>query len=190
VLAPLRTGSQNNSSVGLLLEYGNFRALLTGDAEVLELRHWLATERLPRVQVVKVSHHGSRNGTIPDLVDATRPEVAVISVGAANAYGHPWPATIELWSRAGAQVHRTDLEGTILILAHRDGSFRLGAEQFGAAGGSPPRLPVGAGSPTAWRTLDRSCCKVCTVGKACGNSCISRSYTCHQPPGCACDGSP
>ncbi len=32
------------------------------------------------------------------------------------------------------------------------------------------------------------CCKVCTVGKPCGNSCISRSYTCHQPPGCACAG--
>lgn len=34
----------------------------------------------------------------------------------------------------------------------------------------------------------RSCCKICRKGKACGNSCISRSYTCHQPPGCACDG--
>ncbi len=32
------------------------------------------------------------------------------------------------------------------------------------------------------------CCKICTVGKACGNSCISRDYQCHQPPGCACDG--
>lgn len=32
------------------------------------------------------------------------------------------------------------------------------------------------------------CCKVCSVGKACGNSCISRDKDCHQPPGCACDG--
>jgi hypothetical protein len=31
------------------------------------------------------------------------------------------------------------------------------------------------------------CCKICRVGKACGNSCISRYYNCHQPPGCACD---
>ena len=31
------------------------------------------------------------------------------------------------------------------------------------------------------------CCKVCDKGKACGNSCISRSYTCHKAPGCACD---
>lgn len=34
----------------------------------------------------------------------------------------------------------------------------------------------------------QGCCKICLKGKACGNSCISRSYTCHQPPGCACDG--
>jgi LysM repeat protein len=34
----------------------------------------------------------------------------------------------------------------------------------------------------------KSCCKICSKGKACGNSCISRSYTCHQPPGCACNG--
>jgi len=33
----------------------------------------------------------------------------------------------------------------------------------------------------------RTCCKVCRKGKACGNSCINAAYTCHQPPGCACD---
>lgn len=38
-------------------------------------------------------------------------------------------------------------------------------------------------------SLDQQrCCKICTVGQACGNSCISRQYQCHQPPGCACDG--
>ncbi|WP_110665138.1 hypothetical protein [Salinicola halophilus] len=36
--------------------------------------------------------------------------------------------------------------------------------------------------------LAQGCCKVCRKGKACGNSCISRNYTCHQPEGCACDG--
>ncbi|MGF1629171.1 MAG: hypothetical protein ACFCUT_06840 [Kiloniellaceae bacterium] len=36
--------------------------------------------------------------------------------------------------------------------------------------------------------LAQRCCKICKKGKACGNSCINRSYTCHQPPGCACDG--
>ena len=36
--------------------------------------------------------------------------------------------------------------------------------------------------------LAQSCCKICRKGKACGNSCISRSYTCRKPPGCACNG--
>ena len=36
--------------------------------------------------------------------------------------------------------------------------------------------------------VQTQCCKICRKGKACGNSCINRNYTCHQPPGCACDG--
>ena len=36
----------------------------------------------------------------------------------------------------------------------------------------------------------KSCCKICTIGKACGDTCISRQYTCHVGPGCACDANP
>jgi hypothetical protein len=42
--------------------------------------------------------------------------------------------------------------------------------------------------PPSYNTTTTTCCKVCNKGKACGDSCINRSYTCHQPPGCACDG--
>jgi competence protein ComEC len=192
VLSPLTTYDQNNSSVGLVVQYGEFRALLTGDAEARELHHWVATESLPRMQVVKVSHHGARNGTVRELVDATRPQVAVISVGARNAYGHPSLDAVEEWAREGARIFRTDVEGTILILANKDGTFVAGIEQFGAATALEP-------SPDDTRRLlektpaeppAKACCKICTVGKACGNSCISRSYICHQPPGCACDSRP
>jgi hypothetical protein len=51
----------------------------------------------------------------------------------------------------------------------------------------PPLVPTATPRPTATPIPVRSCCKICDVGKACGNSCISRNYTCHQPPGCACD---
>ncbi|TMB34269.1 MAG: MBL fold metallo-hydrolase [Deltaproteobacteria bacterium] len=189
VLSPPTSRDQNNASVGLVVQYGEFRAFLMGDAEVREIRYWLSREPLPRMQVAKVAHHGSRNGTIPELVAATRPEVAVISVGATNAYGHPSPEVLDLWTRAGARIHRTDLEGTILILARRDGSFREGAEQFAGATAIGPQIlrPDIAGAPSHPLA---GCCKVCSAGKACGNSCISRSYTCHRPPGCACDASP
>lgn len=51
--------------------------------------------------------------------------------------------------------------------------------------------PVGAArvvSPPPSTPPTRTCCRVCTTGKACGNSCIARSSTCRQPPGCACNG--
>lgn len=47
---------------------------------------------------------------------------------------------------------------------------------------------VGADVPACNAAYAQSCCKVCKAGKACGNSCISRDKTCHQPPGCACNG--
>lgn len=55
----------------------------------------------------------------------------------------------------------------------------------------PPTLTIAPPPPVPATNTPRPgkvCCKICTKGKACGNSCISRSYTCHQPPGCACDG--
>src|SRR5579864_3262426 len=48
--------------------------------------------------------------------------------------------------------------------------------------------PLGVKSSTLSAPLAQSCCKICTVGKACGNTCISRDKTCHVGPGCACDG--
>jgi beta-lactamase superfamily II metal-dependent hydrolase len=123
VLPPPPSGDQNNSSVGILVQYGEFRALLTGDSELYELQHWLNNDAVPRVHVLKVAHHGSGNGTSAAWVQATRPQVAVISVGARNSYGHPSPGVIRQWESVGARVHRTDLEGTVLVFANKDGSF-------------------------------------------------------------------
>ncbi|HEU5261952.1 MAG TPA: MBL fold metallo-hydrolase [Gemmatimonadales bacterium] len=80
---------QNNSSVGIVVEFGDFRALLTGDSELPELAYWLRYDTVPRVQVVKVAHHGTWNGTSREWVERTHPVAAVISVGAGNSYGHP-----------------------------------------------------------------------------------------------------
>jgi beta-lactamase superfamily II metal-dependent hydrolase len=115
----------NNSSVGVLVEYGGFRALLTGDSEAAELDAWLRDDSVPRVQIVKVAHHGSSNGTTLDWVRATRPAIAVVSVGAGNGYGHPAPQVVAAWEAAGARVYRTDRDGTIVVLAREDGGFAV-----------------------------------------------------------------
>lgn len=185
---PPNTGGQNNSSVGILVEYGQFRALFTGDSEQPELQYWLSTGSIPRVHVVKVAHHGSWNGTSPAWVQATRPQVAVISVGR-NSYGHPSPQVIEQWKSVGATVYRTDQDGSVIIQANRDGSYIVLNERTGAA--ATPRLTDPGRKPGVGQTQPAgACCRICTRGKACGNSCISRSYTCRQPPGCACDAKP
>jgi len=120
---PSSSFEQNDSSVGLLIEYGEFRALLTGDSQERELHEWLK-HSVPHVQVVKVAHHGSWNGTPEEWAQATRPDVAVISVGP-NNFDHPSQSAIGKWESVGASVHRTDQEGTIRIVAHRDGSFSV-----------------------------------------------------------------
>lgn len=120
---PPNIGDQNSSSVGIVIEFGEFRAVLTGDSEEFELQYWLEHDSIPRMTVVKVAHHGSRNGTTPDWIDATRPQVAVISVGAGNSYGHPSAEVIEAWESVGATVYRTDRDGTVIIQAKPDGSY-------------------------------------------------------------------
>ena len=183
---------QNNSSVGLLVEYGRFRALLTGDSELYELQYWLKNESIPRVNVVKVAHHGSWNGTSAEWVQTTRPEVAVISVGATNAYGHPSPPVIQQWQSVGARLRRTDAEGTISIVANMDGTFVDTPERLATTriARSRPFLEDDGVTARAPSLGANACCKICTRGKACGNSCINANYTCRQPPGCACDARP
>ena len=136
---PSRQVDQNNGSVGILLEYGEFRALLTGDSEQAELGYWLQHESVPRVTVVKVGHHGSRNGTTAAWVQATRPQVAVISVGAGNWYGHPAPQVVEQWQSAGARVYRTDRDGAVIVEARRDGSYIVLNEYSGPGRAARPR---------------------------------------------------
>ncbi len=123
VLPPWPAGaSQNDRSVGVLLAFGAFRALLTGDAELDELRYFLTLD-LPRVTVLKAAHHGARNGVTPGWIARTRPSVVVISVGADNPYGHPNPRALRYYSALGATIYRTDRDGSITIAGRADGSY-------------------------------------------------------------------
>jgi beta-lactamase superfamily II metal-dependent hydrolase len=185
---PARDTDQNNSSIGILVEYGAFRALFTGDSELAELAHWLAHDSIPPVNVVKVAHHGSWNGTSDAWARTTRPQAAVISVGT-NSYGHPHARALAQWRDVGARIYRTDVDGTVLCLANKDGSFVITTERADTTGVFELRPFVQAEPPPVEPRVDvaPSCCKICRKGKACGNSCISRRYTCRRPPGCACD---
>ncbi|MEP7081564.1 MAG: ComEC/Rec2 family competence protein [Chloroflexota bacterium] len=141
--APLPYGDINNGSVVVLLRYGEFEALLTGDAEAPIEEILLRRGLVPRVDLLKVGHHGSASSTTAPLLGAARPGVAVISAGADNEYGHPAFETLRaLGAVAGVAVHRTDRDGDVEIVT--DGrSFRVHTD----AGWSEPR-PLAGGGPT------------------------------------------
>jgi beta-lactamase superfamily II metal-dependent hydrolase len=115
--APLPEGDINNGSVVLLVRHGGFTALLTGDAEAAVEAALVGRGILPRVDVLKVGHHGSTSSTTPGLLDAVRPTAAVISSGVDNDYGHPAPETLAtLAARPEIAVFRTDLDGDVEIV--------------------------------------------------------------------------
>ena len=121
--------SQNNNSVGVVIEHGAFSALYTGDSELPALAGWLRMRRVPRATVVKVAHHGGANATSADWVRATSPAIALISVSARNSYGHPSPHAELQWSAGGADVYRTDQHGTIEVTGFADGRFTVRTEK-------------------------------------------------------------
>ena len=122
--------SSNDHSVGVIVSYGAFDAAMTGDAEQPELAWWLTNvpELLKPVEVYKAAHHGSANGDSPDSVETFKPDAVVISVGLDNAYGHPTAEALALYDSIGAQVYRTDLQGTIIVTANSDGTYQVNAD--------------------------------------------------------------
>jgi beta-lactamase superfamily II metal-dependent hydrolase len=185
-------GEQNDNSVGILLEYGTFRALFTGDSETGELAYWLARDSVPRVSLVKAAHHGSWNGTSASWAERTRPSVVVVSVAARNAYGHPSPSALAQWQAVGARIYRTDVHGPITVTVRSDGVFSVGRQVMRSTegGAEPVNAPVVRPEVPRTDSVSPNCCRTCTVGQACGNSCISRRYQCRRPPGCACNATP
>jgi competence protein ComEC len=108
---------ENNNSIGLRVKYGSFAMLLTGDSEETERQWWLKNhpDLVRDCTILKLPHHGSRNGTDARWLQAVRPELAVASLGKNNDYGHPHSETISLLRRAGIPLMRTDQLGTVTI---------------------------------------------------------------------------
>ncbi len=107
----------NANSIVARLDYGSFSMMLAGDAED-QSEHRLLTKELDlSSKVLKVSHHGSKYATSADFLNRVKPEVAIISCGAWNRYGHPSQAVLDRLRAANANVklYRTDLQGEITI---------------------------------------------------------------------------
>jgi competence protein ComEC len=126
--APLSPGEPppedpNPRGVAAIVSAGDFELWLSADAEseaILPLP-------LRPVEAMKVSHHGSADPGLPDVLERLRPEVAAIEVGADNSYGHPTPETLAALRAAVPHVYRTDRDGTVTLTV-RDGGMEVTTE--------------------------------------------------------------
>ena len=123
VLAPnsQEYSNLNNYSVVLRLTYGEDSFLFTGDAEQESEEEMLAKGYDLSAGVLKCGHHGSDTSTSPAFLKAVSPSAAVISCGEDNDYGHPNQETLDKLAQAGAEVYRTDTQGTILAQTQGEG---------------------------------------------------------------------
>jgi competence protein ComEC len=105
----------NNASIVMRLRYGKVRVLFTGDIEREGRRRLYAYRADLRAEVLKVSHHGSYNGTDMAFLSRVRPRIAIISCGARNPYRHPHREALRDLKKIGATIYRTDLQGDIVV---------------------------------------------------------------------------
>ncbi len=101
----------NLSTISIEMTYGTQKYLFTGDMETPNesSRNW------NDIDVLKVAHHGSTTSSSKDFLNQTKPEIAIISCGEGNDYGHPHKEILKRLEKINCEVYRTDLLGTILL---------------------------------------------------------------------------
>ncbi|MDE5854794.1 MAG: MBL fold metallo-hydrolase [Ruminococcus sp.] len=118
----------NNYSVGIIMHHGENSFIFTGDAEKSAEKEMIDSGKLIDIDVYKAGHHGSDTSSSEEFLEIIKPDIAVISCGEGNSYGHPCDITLENLSKYTDKVYRTDLSGTIVITS--DGS-ELSVEEKG-----------------------------------------------------------
>jgi competence protein ComEC len=131
----------NDVSIVLFGEVAGRRILLTGDVED-DVDPVIAARGIPPIDILKVAHHGSKTASTPAFLDAVRPKVAIVSAGAGNPYGHPARSTIERLQATGAEVFRTDTNGSVQVTIDQAGEIAVSTT--GARRAAMVVAPLGA----------------------------------------------
>lgn len=134
-----RGEQENNASLVIIFSIDApdrppFTVLATGDLEEEAMATVLRGHPDLRVDVLKVSHHGAKNGGTA-VIDQSRARVALIGVGADNSYGHPTQVILDALHSAGMRTFRTDLNGLIRLHASPSGQLVVTGQQPPASGG-------------------------------------------------------
>ena len=107
----------NNTSIVIQLSFGEARALLTGDIGGSIENSLTEKDIFLGADVLKIAHHGSKGSSSENFLKEVSPWLAIISVGADNSYGHPDLSVLELLSKYGIKLLRTDQDGDIRIFS-------------------------------------------------------------------------
>ncbi|MEI6690235.1 MAG: MBL fold metallo-hydrolase [bacterium] len=105
----------NERSVVIELDESGYKALLVGDIGEPTEQSLINDNLLTDVDLLKVGHHGSKYSSSASFLKILKPELAVISVGAKNTYGHPTIEALTRLKEVGATIRRTDQEGDIVV---------------------------------------------------------------------------
>ena len=88
---------------------------MTGDLSKMAEYRVLARHTLPDIELLVAGHHGAKTSTSEALLEITQPETVFLSVGEGNRYGHPAAETLETIEKYGAEVYRTDVQGSLTV---------------------------------------------------------------------------
>lgn len=111
----------NNFSAAAVLTHGENSFLFTGDIEKKAEKDILESGKIPDIDVYKAAHHGSNTSNSTEMLEAARPDYAVIMCGEGNSYNHPHEEAVERLREYTDKIYRTDLDGTIVFTSSEDG---------------------------------------------------------------------
>ena len=106
---------RNDDSIVLELRWRDVSVVLTGDIGKAPERTVAPTLQPSRLRILKVPHHGSLTSSTREFLDAVRPQIAVVSAGRSNHFGHPVQEVLDRYRAIGAEIFRTDQDGAVIV---------------------------------------------------------------------------
>lgn len=125
--ANIKGGSDNENSIVALVSNGKTNALFMGDVGSLGFKN---LGKLPKIQILKLGHHGAKNSIDKYMIDTIKPDIAIVSTGY-NTYGHPNRDILELLDDNNTEIYSTKECGAIKITAGQNGDFNVFAYKKG-----------------------------------------------------------
>lgn len=107
--------NKNLNSIAINLSYINMDFLFTGDCEESNEVDMINSYNLENVDFLKIAHHGSSSSSSDKFIKETSPDIAVISCGYKNQYGHPHKSTLDTLNKYKVKTFRTDINGDLVF---------------------------------------------------------------------------